>query len=154
KEPPREPRRSAAASAAGPPERLMHRELLAVVALMAIVRFVNVAPQPVLPLFVQQLVDDPDTLGTTVGLVLAATGIASTISALLVGRLSDRFGWRIALLGCLGLAALISPIHLWVASVWQLVVVRSLFGLAIGGLSPAIQALLIQVSPARKRGAA
>ena len=154
REPPREPRRTEIASAASPPERLIHRELLAVVVLMGIVRFVNVAPQPVLPLYVQQLVDDPATLGTTVGLVLAATGIASTISALLVGRLTDRYGWRATLLGCIGLAILVSPIHLLVTTVWQLAIVRSLFGLAIGGMSPAIQALLISVSPARKRGAA
>jgi DHA1 family multidrug resistance protein-like MFS transporter len=155
REPPREPRRSEATGAAdSPPERLLHRDLLAVVGLMAIVRFVNVAPQPVLPLFVQQLVEDQSTLGTTVGLVLAATGIASTISALLVGRLTNRFGWRSTLLACIALAAVVSPIHLLVTSVWQLAVVRSLFGLAVGGMSPAIQALLIFVSPARKRGAA
>jgi len=154
KEPPREPRRSESTVPASPPERLVHRDLLAVVGLMAIVRFVNVAPQPVLPLFIQQLVEDQSTLGTTVGLVLAATGIASTISALLVGRLTDRYGWRATLLGCIGLAMLVSPIHLLVTSVWQLAIVRSLFGLAVGGMSPAIQALLIYVSPARKRGAA
>jgi DHA1 family multidrug resistance protein-like MFS transporter len=154
REPPREPRHADAPAITSPPERLVNRELLAVISLMTIARFVNSAPQPILPLFVQQLDPDPTSLGATVGLVLAATGIASTISALLVGRLTDRYGWRATLLASVGLAALISPIHLLVSSVWQLAVVRSLFGFAIGGMSPAIQALLIYVSPARKRGAA
>jgi DHA1 family multidrug resistance protein-like MFS transporter len=139
---------------AGPQRRLITRELLAVVSLIAIVRFVNLAPMPVLPLFMEELVADPDTLDTTVGLVLSAAGIASTIAALSIGRLTDRYGWRLALLACVALAVAISPVHLLVASVWQLVVVRSVFGLAIGGLAPAVQALLVKVTPARSRGTA
>src|SRR5687768_4502155 len=81
--------------------RLMTRELLAVVSLMGVVRFVNLAPQPVLPLYVQQLVGETDRLGTIVGIVLAATGVAASMSALLLGRLTDRYGWRPMLLGCL-----------------------------------------------------
>jgi DHA1 family multidrug resistance protein-like MFS transporter len=154
REPTREPRRSEGSETAGPPERLVTRDLLIVITLMGVARFVNWAPQPILPLYVQQLVGDSDTLGTTVGLVLGATGIAATVSALLVGRLGDRVGLRLALFGSIGLGILVSPLHLLVTSVWQLVLVRSLFGLAIGGMSPAIQALLIRVSPARKRGAA
>ena len=66
------------------------------VGLMALTRFAMMAPQPFLPLFVQQLVDSEEGLATTVGVVLAATGVASTISALLVGRLNRRFGQRTA----------------------------------------------------------
>ena len=156
REPPREPRTREAGSATVTEAegRLLNREVLAVVTLMAVVRFVNMAPQPVLPLFVQQLVDSPATLGTTVGIVLAVTGIASTVSALFIGRLTNRFGWRSALLGCLLLAAAIGPAHLLIGSIWQLVALRFLFGLAIGGLSPALQAMLVYVTPGRRRGAA
>jgi DHA1 family multidrug resistance protein-like MFS transporter len=154
REPSREPRRSEAGGAPGDSERLIGRELLAVVSLMAIVRLVSMAPQPVLPLFVQQLVGTTEGLGLTVGVVLAAAGVASTVSALLVGRFSDRHGWRRTLLFCLALAALVSPLHLLVGAVWQLIVLRIALGFALGGMSPSIQALLIQVTPARRRGAA
>jgi DHA1 family multidrug resistance protein-like MFS transporter len=151
---PREARRTEAAAPDAAPERLITPNLLAVVTLMAIVRFVNVAPQPVLPLFVQEMVGTTEALGVTVGIVLAATGVASTVSALLVGRLSDRYGWRPLLLGCVALTVAVAPFHLLIASVWQLVLLRIATGFALGGMSPAIQALLIQVTPARRRGAA
>jgi DHA1 family multidrug resistance protein-like MFS transporter len=125
-----------------------------VVALMAIARFATIAPQPVLPLFVQQLVDTPEGLATTVGVVLAATGIASTVSALLVGRLTDVVGRRATLLACFALTAALSPLHFLVGSVWHLVLLRTAMGLALGGTMPAIQALMIDATPAGRRGAA
>ncbi|MDP8924080.1 MAG: MFS transporter [Chloroflexota bacterium] len=155
REPAREkPRIGKEAAVAGSRDRLVSRELFAVVSLMAIVRFATMAPQPVLPLFVQQLVDTPEGLGTTVGVVLAATGIASTVSALLVGRLTDRHGQRATLLACFALAAALSPLHYLIGSVWHLVLLRTAMGLALGGTGPAIQALLIDVTPAGRRGAA
>ena len=134
--------------------RLIGRGLVAVIVLMAILRFATQAPQPVLPLFVQALVETPDGLATTVGVVLAATGIASTVSALLVGRLTGRHGRRATLLACIALALVLSPLHYLVQSVWQLIVLRTAMGLALGGMGPAIQALLIDVTPAGRRGAA
>ncbi|MFN8637344.1 MAG: MFS transporter [Chloroflexota bacterium] len=134
--------------------RLMTRELFAVVCLMGVVRFVNLAPQPVLPLYVQQLVGETEHLGTIVGLVLAATGVAASTSALLLGRLTDKYGWRPTLLGCLACTIVISPLHLWIGSVWHLLVLRTAMGFALGGMFPAIQALMILVTPPGRRGAA
>ena len=148
------PRGSMDPAGASGPGRLVTRELLGVVALMAIARFATIAPQPVLPLFVQQLVDTPDGLATTVGVVLAATGIASTVSALLVGRLTDVVGRRATLLACFALTAVLSPLHFLVGSVWHLVLLRTAMGLALGGTMPAIQALMIDATPAGRRGAA
>ena len=155
REPVREkPRIDTETAADGGRRRLVTRELLGVVILMAITRFATVAPQPVLPLFVQQLVETPENLATMVGVVLAATGIASTVSALLVGRLTDRHGRRAVLLVCFALAAALSPLHYLIGSVWHLVLLRTAMGLALGGAMPAIQALLIDATPVGRRGAA
>jgi MFS family permease len=147
---------SAAATATDDKARqsLLRRDVITVVGLMAMTRFAMFAPQPFLPLFVQQLVDSEEGLATMVGLVLAATGVASTISALLVGRLNQRFGQRRALIGCLSIAAVISALHAGVGSVWQLIALRTALGLAQGGTGPAIQALLIDATPPGRRGAA
>lgn len=134
--------------------RLMTRELFAVVSLMGVVRFVNLAPQPVLPLYVQQLLGETDRLGTIVGIVLAATGVAASASALLLGRVTDRYGWRPTLLGCLACTIVLSPLHLLIGSVWHLLVLRTAMGFALGGMFPAIQALMILVTPPGRRGAA
>jgi DHA1 family multidrug resistance protein-like MFS transporter len=134
--------------------RLLTRELIAVVGLMGVVRFVNLAPQPVLPLYIQQLLGETDLLGTIVGVVLATTGVAASASALLLGRVTDRYGWRLTLLGCLACTILLSPLHLLIGSVWHLLVLRTAMGFALGGMFPAIQALLILVTPPGRRGAA
>src|SRR5436190_21556702 len=121
---------------------------------MGVVRCVSLARQPVVPLYVQQLVGDTDRLGTIVGVVLATTGVAASVSALLLGRVTDRYGWRPTLLGCLACTILLSPLHLLITSVWHLLALRTAMGFALGGMFPAIQALMILVSPTGRRGAA
>src|SRR5262245_50996426 len=81
-EPPREASAGPAggAAAAGRPGRLLGPELIAAVSVMAIIRIGSYAPAPVLPFFVQQLVDEPGRVATIVGVVLAATGVASTVA--------------------------------------------------------------------------
>jgi DHA1 family multidrug resistance protein-like MFS transporter len=133
---------------------LRRRGLVAVVILTAISRLAIVAPNPILPLFVAQFSDSAEHLGATIGFILAATGIASTLSALLVGRLSDRYGRRGPLLICLLLSAALSPLHVIVGSIWQLVVLRTAVGLVQGGIGTALQAVLVDVTPGGRRGAA
>lgn len=155
--PKREPSRAGGGSAAAearPRERFLRRELLVVVSLMALARFAQMGPQPFIPLFVQQLLPSGEGLATTVGFVLAANSIASVVSALLIGRLDSRFGRRATLIGCLLIAAVLSALQAGVAAVWQLVALRVVLGLAQGGTGPAIQALLIDVTPPGRRGAA
>ncbi|MCC7367573.1 MAG: MFS transporter [Chloroflexi bacterium] len=144
------------AAAAGDPidAGRLRRQLLTVVGLMAIVRLANVAPNPILPLFVQSLVPSTEHLASTVGLMLAATGVASTLSAIVVGRLADQYGRRAALLGCCLLTALLCPLHAFVGSVWQLIALRTVVGLTQGGMATALQALLVDITPPSKRGAA
>jgi len=135
-------------------ELLARPELVAAIGLMSIVRFASTAPQPVLPLFIQQMVEDRSTLATQAGIVVAATGTASLVSALAVGHLSDRYGRRLSLLVCLLAAAVFSPPHLLVTTVSGLIVLRLAMGLALGGLFPAIQALLTDLTPSGRRGMA
>lgn len=132
----------------------MRRQLLVIVGVMAIVRLVNVAPNPILPLFVQSMVESTSHLRTLVGLMLAATGVASTLSALVTGRLADRYGRRAALLTCCLLTAALCPLHALVGSVWQLIVLRTAVGLAQGGMTTVLQALLVDITPPSRRGLA
>lgn len=155
--PPPAPSRADAAKAgqeAAPRQKLMTRELLAVIALMGLTKLAQMGPQPFLPLFVQTLVDTQEGLATTVGIVLAATGAASTVAALLIGRLNGWFGAKAVLVGGLLLSAVLTGLHAFAGSVAQLLVLRVALGFAQGGSGPAIQALLIDVTPPGRRGAA
>lgn len=137
-----------------PPVRLLRPELIAVIALSAAIRFATYAPQPVLPLFVQQMGEAPDRLATTVGAVVAATGVAGVLSAVAVGRVADRYGRTATLLVCLAAAAALAPLHAAATSVWQLLLLRTAMGFALGGMSPAVQAVMTELTPPERRGAA
>ncbi|MFN8537114.1 MAG: MFS transporter [Thermomicrobiales bacterium] len=135
-------------------ELLARREILAILGMIILIRFASFAPNPVLPLFIQGLVADRERLATLAGLVVASTGIASTVSALLTGQLADRFGRRPTLLCCLLCAALLCPPHALVTSVWQLLALRVATGLALGGMMPVVQAIFTELTPPHRRGIA
>jgi DHA1 family multidrug resistance protein-like MFS transporter len=135
-------------------ELLGRREILAILGMIILIRFASFAPNPVLPLFIQGLVTDRERLATLAGLVVASTGIASTISALVTGQLADRFGRRTTLLVCLVAAAILSPPHALVDSVWQLLALRVATGLALGGMMPVVQAIFTELTPPHRRGIA
>ena len=142
------------AASGGWRELLGQREILAVLGMIILIRFANFAPNPVLPLFVQGLIADRERLATIAGLVVAATGIASTISALLVGQLADHFGRRPTLLVCLLGAAVFSLPYAGVTAIWQLLVLRVAIGLALGGMMPVVQAIFTELTPPHRRGIA
>jgi len=135
-------------------ELLARSEILAILGMIILIRFASFAPNPVLPLFIQGLVADRERLATLAGLVVASTGIASTVSALLTGQLADRFGRRATLLCCLLFAALLCPPHALVTSVWQLLALRVATGLALGGMMPVVQAIFTELTPPHRRGIA
>jgi DHA1 family multidrug resistance protein-like MFS transporter len=146
---------SPAAGVGGVPEgRLLRPELIAVIVLSAAIRFANFAPQPILPLFVQQMGGAGEHLATTVGTVVAATGVAGMLSAVVIGRLADRYGRTATLLVCLLAAAALAPLHALATSVWQLLALRTAMGFALGGMSPAVQAVMTDLTPPERRGAA
>ncbi len=135
-------------------ELLRRRELVAVLGMFILIRFANFAPNPVLPLFVKTLISDQERLATAAGFVVASTGIASTVSAILLGHLADRFGRRTTLLVCLLSAAALSLPYPMVTTVWQLLVLRIGAGLALGGMMPVVQAIFTELTPPHRRGIA
>ncbi len=156
-EPPREEAMGAGASATvsgGVRDFLRQRAVLAVLGMMILIRFANFAPNPVLPLYIQQLAPDQGRLATLSGLVVAVTGSASLVSALLIGPLADRFGRRAVLLVCLLAAALLGPPQAAVGAVWHLIVLRIATGLALGGMMPVVQAIFTELTPPNRRGMA
>jgi len=108
---------------------------------------------PVLSLFIAQLSTAAD-VATEAGLVMAATGAVSALSAIVIGRLSDRVGHAMILPICLlGAAAAYVP-QAWVENVGQLLLWRMLLGVFLGGLMPSANALIALIVPVERRGAA
>jgi DHA1 family multidrug resistance protein-like MFS transporter len=109
---------------------------------------------PIFPLFVEEIVGTPQKAAAETGILLAVTGIAAAISAVLVGRLSDRVGHKRMLVVCTALTAVLSAPHFFAHSIGQLVALRVLFGLAAGGMVPSMNAIVASVVPRTNIGQA
>ncbi len=109
---------------------------------------------PILPLFIAGLLADHSRLNTFTGLALGLTSGATTLSAIFLGRLGDRSGYRrvlafsvAALAGLYGLLGMVS-------AGWQLLGLQVLIGIALGGVIPITSALLANYVTPGEEGAA
>ncbi len=76
------------------------------------------------------------------GLVMSAAALGSILSSSRLGKLADRVGhWKI-IIACLVVAALLLIPQAFVVSAWQLVLLRFLMGLALGGLLPCMASVI------------
>ena len=97
---------------------------------------------PLMPVFIEEMHGPVPSLAFYAGLVSSISGFSNVIFAPILGRLGDRFGservLRISLI-CTGLSFIPQA---FVHNVWQLLIVRFLQGLFIGGLMPSVNALI------------
>jgi MFS transporter, DHA1 family, multidrug resistance protein len=133
---------------------IVTRALLPLVLAITVVRLTAMAVQPILPLFVEELSGiSGRSAATLAGLTIGVAGLTSAISAVTLGRLGDRIGYRGTLLWCVVAAGLLYLPMAAAQEVWQLVVLQALFGFAAGGLMPSANALVANATPADRRGA-
>jgi DHA1 family multidrug resistance protein-like MFS transporter len=135
------------------------RRLLALPGLMLVmgvtflIQYGNSVVTPILSLFIHELANGTRA-ASMAGAIMAGTGVASAVAAVLVGRLGDRVGHRRLLPVCLLGAALVCLPQAWVHSPGELFAWRLGLGLFLGGLLPSTNALLAGLVPAERRGSA
>jgi len=118
------------------------RPVFAMLATALMLMFANMSIEPIITVYVAQLVTDPTRIAFMSGLVMAASALASILAAPRVGRLADRIGaWRVVI-GCLLLSGVLLIPQAFVTDAWQLVALRFLMGLALAGLLPSVTALI------------
>jgi len=106
----------------------------------SLVMFSIMSIEPIITVYLTQLHTRNVTL--MAGLVMSATALASVLSASRIGKLADRVGhWKVVM-GCLTAAAILLVPQAFVTNEWQLVVLRFLMGIALGGLLPCIAAII------------
>jgi DHA1 family multidrug resistance protein-like MFS transporter len=108
--------------------------------------------QPVVTLFVQQLIGSPPQIATLAGLAFSITGLADLVSSPFLGKRSDVIGYRRVLLICLGGATLTSIPQIFVDNYWAFVAERFAVGLFIGGILPTANALIGRSVSRENRG--
>ncbi len=97
---------------------------------------------PYLPLFIATLTLSDELNSIYTGIAIGAASFAGTISGVSLGRLGDRVGHkRVLVASALATALFYAPMAL-VTGVWQLVVLNVVVGFAVGGVLPAVSAML------------
>jgi DHA1 family multidrug resistance protein-like MFS transporter len=114
-------------------------------------QFALMSIQPVMALYVESLGASGRLLATTTGVIFAITGVASAIGAPRWGRRGDRKGYRPVLGRALAGAAIFALPQALVSRAWQLFVLRIGYGAFIGGIVPAVQAMIGIRAPAERR---
>jgi MFS transporter, DHA1 family, multidrug resistance protein len=112
-----------------------------------LVQFALLGMNPLIPLFVQQL-----TTGSNValfaGIAASVMGVANMLASPKLGKVGDRKGSHHVLYYSLIGAAIFSIPQAFVQELWQLITLRFLLGLCIGGLLPSVNSLVKTLSPA------
>jgi DHA1 family multidrug resistance protein-like MFS transporter len=97
---------------------------------------------PYLPLFIATLTLRDELSSIYTGFAIGAASLAGTISGVVLGRLGDRVGHkRVLVASALLTAVFYAPMSL-VTEVWQLVLLNVAVGFAVGGVLPAVSAML------------
>jgi MFS family permease len=117
------------------------RPVAAMLATGMLLMLANMSIEPIITVYVAQLTE-PARVTILAGIVMSAAALGSILSASWLGKLADRVGhWQVIIGGLLVCALLLIP-QAFVWHGWQLVALRFLMGLALGGLLPCIASVI------------
>ena len=118
------------------------RVVMAMLATGLLLVFANMSIEPIITVYVSALVDDPAEVTFVAGLVMSAAALGSILSASRLGRLADRIGHARVITLALVVSGLLLIPQAFVTAGWQLIGLRFLMGLALGGLLPCVTAVI------------
>ena len=128
-----------------------HRLVFNVMIITALIQIGNFSIQPLLSLYVSGLTDSSQ-VALLAGITFSAAGIGNLLFARKWGQLGDSIGYE-KVLGALLIMAFVFIIpQAFVTELWQLIGLRLLFGIAVGGLVPITTALVRRESPIEIQG--
>lgn len=126
--------------------------MAALVVVLLLSQFAVQAVQPIVALYVQDIVGDRPDLATLGGIALSVTGLAGVMAVPVLTRSGDRFGEKFVLMVALAGAALATAPQALAGSYMGFVVERFSLGLFVGSIVPVTNALIGKVTPAADRG--
>jgi MFS transporter, DHA1 family, multidrug resistance protein len=128
-----------------------HRLVFHVMIITALIQIGNFSIQPLLSLYVSNLTDSSQ-VALLAGITFSAAGVGNLLFARKWGQLGDSIGYEKVLSALLILAFLFIIPQAFVNDLWQLIGLRLLFGIAVGGLVPVTTALIRRESPIEIQG--
>lgn len=127
--------------------------VLGAILAMAMANLADSVTRVILPLFVDYLRQEPAGVNAATGLVLAGAATAGAVSALVMGRLADRFGYKTLLLACSAGAALSYAGQMAAPGFGAFLGASLGVGLFVGGIIPAANAILARTVRHEQQGA-
>jgi DHA1 family multidrug resistance protein-like MFS transporter len=128
-------------------QRLKYALLLLVISAAAISMI-----QPLFALFIENKVGQTAYLATITGSIFGVVGLFQVISSSFWGNLNDRREIRKNLAWALAGAGVGYALHVVTTGVWELVPIRALLGLCIGGVMPSLFSFINKCIPENKKG--
>ncbi|HEY4552499.1 MAG TPA: MFS transporter [Bacillaceae bacterium] len=132
--------------------QILDRRMLVTVMIIAlIIQVGNFSIQPLLALYVTELTH-AGSVAFLSGLAFSATGFGNLLLTRQWGKLGDDIGYEKVLMILLVLASILIIPQALVTELWQLVLLRFLFGMAVGGMLPCINAYIRMEAPLDMQG--
>nr|WP_234987306.1 MFS transporter [Bacillus sinesaloumensis] len=125
--------------------------LLTVMFISTLIQVANFSIQPLLALYVTHLTDSSNIVFLA-GMAFSATGFGNLLFTRQWGKIGDRIGHQKILTFLLLASSILFIPQGLVTELWQLVLCRFLFGMAVGGLIPCMTAYIRQVAPLSMQG--
>lgn len=117
------------------------RPVVAMLATGVLLMVANMSIEPIITVYVAQLVEPP-RVTFFAGLAMSAGALGSILSSSQLGKLADRVGHSTVIIICLAVSAALLIPQAFVVNGWQLIFLRFLMGLALGGLLPCIASVI------------
>lgn len=125
--------------------------LLNVLLISTLIQIAHFSIQPILSLYVSEL-HGPANLAFFSGIAFSVAGLGNLMMARQWGKIADRYGYIKVLIALLLVAGVVYLPGAFVTNIWQLVFIRFLLGMAIGGIIPVRVAYIRQEAPIAMQG--
>jgi len=125
--------------------------LLTVLLISALVQIAHFSIQPILSLFVTEL-HGPSNIAFFSGIAFSAAGLGNLLMSRNWGKIADKHGYIKILVILLFISGIVYLPGAAVTDYWQLVIIRFVLGIAIGGIIPVRIAYIRQEAPIAMQG--
>ena len=126
--------------------------MAALVVVLLLTQFATMSVQPVVTLYVQDILGDRPDLATLSGVALSVTGLAGIFAVPLLSRAADRYGEKRLVMLALAGAALMTAPQAFTHHYLVFVAERFGLGLFVGSIVPITNALIGRLTPPEERG--
>lgn len=126
--------------------------MAALVVVLLLTQFATMSVQPVVALYVQDILGDRPDLATLSGVALSVTGLAGIFAVPLLSRAADRYGEKRLVMVALAGAALMTAPQAFTQHYLLFVAERFGLGLFVGSIVPITNALIGRLTPPEERG--